>query len=77
MKQVTLLDCMTEFTDNLDVVSKIYEKNKISIIELVHDYMEFNEIDRTDIYAYIDIQDEFIGRLKADIFNDYMTEKLN
>ena len=77
MKKVTLLDSLIEFPDNLDIINERYLVYDISLVEVIHEYMEAIEIDRADVLKYIDVHDSFATKLKQSIFNSYMADKLN
>ena len=85
MKKVTLLDCMNEFTDNLDILilssTDTYigpDGEKVdSIAILVENNMSNIKPSDMELIDYMDIYENEIDNMKNWVFNNYMADKLN
>ena len=85
MKKVTLLDCMNELADNLDILilssTDIYlgpDGEKVdSIAILVENNMNDIKPSDMELIDYMDIYGNEIDNMKNWVFTNYMTDKLN
>lgn len=87
MKKVTLLDCIEELPDNLDILIHLGKGNYTgpngervdSIAILVENDMDGNNINACDMdtIEYLEIYGEVTDNIKNWVFNNWMADNLN